>query len=142
MKRILTLSLIILLSPALLSSVLLNHVLLSPACAQPYDSATNPISNSGLTLSAQPWLGPQYPSFRGQRLTISNRNGAYDAIGAWHSSQNVADNTLTITNSSIHTAIAALNQGATLTSYNSLYLNADAHAQVALAAKARCASTA
>lgn len=116
---------------------------LTPAQAQylnftsastPLTAASSPLQNSGLGLTAGPWFGPQSGTFRGNRVELSDISEPYDAIGAWHHSQNVADNELTVTGSSLNLALAALNQGTTLTSYNTLNISSDSQAQSALAA--------
>lgn len=116
---------------------------LTPAQAQylnftssstPLSAASSPIQNSGLELSASPWFGPQNGTFRGNRVELSGISGSYDAIGAWHHSQNVADNELTVTGSTLNLALTALNQGTSPTSYNTLNISSDSQAQSALAA--------
>lgn len=116
---------------------------LTPAQAQylnftssstPLSAASSPIQNSGLELSASPWFGPQSGTFRGNRVELSGISGSYDAIGAWHHSQNVADNELTVTGSTLNLALTALNQGTSPTSYNTLNISSDSQAQSALAA--------
>lgn len=116
---------------------------LTPAQAQylnftssstPLTAASSPIQNSGLELSASPWFGPQSGTFRGNRVELSDISGPYDAIGAWHHSQNIADNELTVEGSTLNLALAALNQGTSLTSYNTLNISSDSQAQSALAA--------
>ena len=116
---------------------------LTPAQAQylnftssstPLSATSSPIQNSGLELSASPWFGPQSGTFRGNRVELSGISGSYDAIGAWHHSQNVADNELTVTGSTLNLALTALNQGTSPTSYNTLNISSDSQAQSALAA--------
>lgn len=124
-------------------SLSLALLALTPAQAQylnftssstPLTAASSPLQNSGLELSASPWFGPQSGTFRGNRVELSGISGSYDAIGAWHHSQNVADNELTVTGSTLNLALTALNQGTSSTSYNTLNISSDSQAQSALAA--------
>ena len=124
--------------PALMFLILLTF-LLQPAVAvaqqlQLNDSsellpaATSPLQGQA---AGRPWYGPTWSSSRNIQLTVSAALSGADAIAGYASTQDTADNQLTLSSGSkIHSAMAGLSQGRYSAQYNEAFAAAGAQAQL------------